>query len=446
MGKKNLQVVGVLLGTFANSLVFTIIFPFASKLVMDFGMSNNRTTTGYWVGIITFSLMLGRTIASPVFGVLCDSWGRRPVQIIGLSSITVFSLMFGFSTNYWYAVIVRFVLGFFTPLTLVNKTLLIELVTEDQSPSIIAWYSMIWQFGNIMGNVLGGILVDPKSSGLIESGVFADYPYLLPNFIASMIGLVALLISFFLLEETLHTNEDQNKKESESSLWSIATDGTVSMILGIYILVSVNSTGFQEVISLWSWAKKENGGFEFSTERIGTVLGIGSFLLLFVQKKFHSYLVSKLGMLKLTNFSSGLMIPIFLLIPLGSFFRYSETLSWVAMMVSTVGFLLLNFFTLTGIIVLSNNAVVRKERGRLNGIFMTAGSLARAVSPLIFGNVFALTAESDWVYPFNFAFSFYLMAFFALCLWRLSLLLPFSITHKKETLLEHSSELTQCKV
>jgi len=190
---RKIQVLGIFVGTFANSLVFTIIFPFASKLVMDFGMSNNRTTTGYWVGIITFSLMLGRTIASPVFGVLCDSWGRRPVQIIGLSSITVFSLMFGFSTNYWYAVTVRFVLGFFTPLTLVNKTLLIELVTEDQSPSIIAWYSMIWQFGNIMGNVLGGILVDPKSSGLIESGVFADYPYLLPNFVASMIGLVALI-------------------------------------------------------------------------------------------------------------------------------------------------------------------------------------------------------------------------------------------------------------
>jgi len=38
------------------------------------------------------------------------------------------------------------------------------------------------------------------------------------------------------------------------------------------------------------------------------------------------------------------------------------------------------------------------------------------------------------------------MAFFALCLWRLSLLLPFSITHKKETLLEHSSELTSYKV
>lgn len=63
--------------------------------------------------------------------------------------------------------------------------------------------------------------------------------------------------------------------------------------------------------------------------------------------------------------------------------------------------------------VIANNAVLNKERGRMNGIFMTSGCFTRAIAPLFFGFSFAKTVENDWYFPFNYAFSFYVMAFWA---------------------------------
>lgn len=100
MKKKTIILFGIYLSSLANAMVFTVLIPFASKMVMKLGLSDNRSTTGTWVGILTFSLMLGRTITSPIWGHICDSWGRRPTMIAGIVSIALFSLLFGFSQNF----------------------------------------------------------------------------------------------------------------------------------------------------------------------------------------------------------------------------------------------------------------------------------------------------------------------------------------------------------
>jgi len=63
--------------------------------------------------------------------------------------------------------------------------------------------SIVYSLGNISGNIVGGIFEDPASKGMITSGVFADYPFLLPNTIASVFALISLILVYPTLQETL---------------------------------------------------------------------------------------------------------------------------------------------------------------------------------------------------------------------------------------------------
>lgn len=57
---------------------------------------------------------------------------------------------------------------------------------------------MVYGIGGITGPLIGGILVHPASTGL-----FADYPYLLPNVAAVVFLILDLILSIFLLDESL---------------------------------------------------------------------------------------------------------------------------------------------------------------------------------------------------------------------------------------------------
>ena len=97
----------VYLGTYCNAIAFTVIFPFGSKMVQHLGMTNDRSSTGVWVGILAFTMMGSRVFASPIWGIICDKYGRRPAHICGLVAVILFSLSFGLSSEYWMAVVSR---------------------------------------------------------------------------------------------------------------------------------------------------------------------------------------------------------------------------------------------------------------------------------------------------------------------------------------------------
>jgi hypothetical protein len=86
-------------------------------------------------------------------------------------------------------------------------------------------------------------------------------------------------------------------------------------------------------------------------------------------------------------------------------------------------------------LIIINNSVNSNERGKLNGISMAIGNLARGVSPPIYGTTFAATAKGGYPYPFNFAFSFVLLSF---SIWIASIYaskLSLSLGNPKETII-----------
>lgn len=73
-------------------------------------LSGMKKKTGFYAGYIASSFTFGRFLTAYIWGNAADKIGRKPVVMIGLSSIVACSIAFGLSTNFAVAVTSRCVL------------------------------------------------------------------------------------------------------------------------------------------------------------------------------------------------------------------------------------------------------------------------------------------------------------------------------------------------
>jgi len=420
------------------------VYPYASFLVQYFDMASDKSSTGYFAGVLTCALMTGRTISSPFWGWVIDKWGRKPVLLIGLFFAGALSVAFGFVQNYTMAVLIRFGIGLFAPLSVVTKTCVSEVCPESKQAGAMSYYSMIWLTSSVVGSVIGGVLVDPKSTGIAPSGPLADYPFLLPNLITAIVAFTALGGVFIWLEETLTIKKARDAAIRQTLLKSmpemetepltykdLVKDKVIVLAVSIYGINSFCSTAYFELFPLWCWAKVSNGGLDFEPLEIGYALAASNLSLVIFQRWLFRKMVARKGYLWNVLCGSLFQAPAIFIIPWISYARNVYGI-WVYIIGTSMIWYFLSFQVLTAQFVMTNNLVVKTERGKLNGLCMMVGSFSRAVAPLFTGVVFAATAKSGLSFPLNYTFCFDFIAVLCIFMWFLSRYLPRSIEKTKE--------------
>ncbi|OMJ87005.1 hypothetical protein SteCoe_11331 [Stentor coeruleus] len=411
--RSSIELFTVYFGIFCAAFVFTVVFPFANDMVMTFGVVQDRNETGYWVGLIATSLMIGRVISSPIWGCIMDSWGRRPVTLFALISMSILSTTFGLSTNLVFSLIIRLILGLLSPLLVSSKTIIAELCKGEQVSSSMAWIVIAWNVGSISGSFFGGILANPVKKGWIDMEFFRVFPFFLSNFMPAVLCVFALVLSYFYLRETLVKVERGGAKKYNRSILDMICDRKVFPIVIVYGIVSYNFTAFQELITLFSWAKKSAGGLELSVESIGYLLGGTNFTILFVQKPFYMYIVHNYGNYNIAAFGLISMAINISLMPYVSIIQNSYIAYGVLFFLCII-FYMLDFMISTSVLVMINNSVPHHELGRINGTTMSLNSLVRALAPTSIGLLFALTINSGLPLHFNVTTSFFYLSSLAL--------------------------------
>ena len=66
---------------------------------------------GNYVGMLAAAMFFGRFLASYIWGLIADHKGRKPVIIASSILLGLSSAVFGFSTHFAMAIMVRFVVG-----------------------------------------------------------------------------------------------------------------------------------------------------------------------------------------------------------------------------------------------------------------------------------------------------------------------------------------------
>lgn len=115
----------------ASAVSLSGLFPYVGFMVVDLGAAKNEDEAGFYSGFIASGMMAGRFVSSVPWGRIADKYGRKPALISGCISISVFSILFGFSSSLYTAVFARFFLGLFNPVWGIAKALVSELVAPQ---------------------------------------------------------------------------------------------------------------------------------------------------------------------------------------------------------------------------------------------------------------------------------------------------------------------------
>jgi predicted MFS family arabinose efflux permease len=189
----------------AEPIALTSIFPYAKLLVRSFHFGD-PSHASFNAGILISAFSLSEALTGSFWGSLSDRVGRKPVLLLGCAGTILSLLVLGSSTNFWVALLGRVLGGGLNGNVAVIQSMVGELVKKpEHEPKAYAVMPFVWSIGTTIGPAIGGIFANPSlhfPSVFSKHGLFARFPYLLPNLICGALLLLSILAGYFLLQET----------------------------------------------------------------------------------------------------------------------------------------------------------------------------------------------------------------------------------------------------
>lgn len=184
---------------------FGIIFPIFPQLLFTVGGGDAED-----LGAMAAAFGLSYLIASPIFGNLADTFGKKRVILIGLLGFSTSNLVYVYASEIWHFYLARAVEGAFSSAILPPA---IALTTQLTPKNVRAKYIGYVVAGNtiglIIGPLLGGVLFDGIIIGntiLIEGSLF------LPFWVSFGVGLFAFVFALFFLPSTKDYEKEKAKR------------------------------------------------------------------------------------------------------------------------------------------------------------------------------------------------------------------------------------------
>jgi MFS transporter, DHA1 family, multidrug resistance protein len=148
---------------FVMTGAFNMLSPIMPLFLPDLGVT---TDTGIyiWSGILTGSTSFVAAFASPLWGRLADSYGRKPMLVRSSCAIALFTALMGLSQDVWQFFGARALMGVFAGFSSTAMALVAGQVPEQRLGYALGWLSTGQLVGSLVGPVVGGLLADLTGS------------------------------------------------------------------------------------------------------------------------------------------------------------------------------------------------------------------------------------------------------------------------------------------
>ena len=336
----------------------------------------------------TYSLM--QLICAPVWGVLSDRYGRKPILSIGVLGYAVTLFMFGLANSLAMLFIARSLSGILSSATMPTAMAYIGDNTPQKEKS-----KGMGQLGAMTGV---GVIVGPLMGGLLSTNSLS-----LPFFIGSGLASLALLLVLFLLPESRTaslategmppSNKQTPTSPSDSAnpmpkhprfidIYLRVVRSPAGILLLLIFIMSFGMTNFQGMIGLYVVDK-----FAFNTKQVGAIWMVMGVVLIIGQGVLVGPLTEKLGDLHLIRIgllggSIGFVLVAFAV-------DYITTLLALAFFILALALIgpALNSYI---------SGFAGEQQGTVMGLNSASSSLGRVVGPLWGGYLYDIHIE----YPF----------------------------------------------
>ncbi|XP_047143252.1 uncharacterized protein LOC105849351 isoform X2 [Hydra vulgaris] len=448
--------------------------------ITDFG--STEIDAGRKSGIIASAMFISRIFSSLLWGYVCDKCGKKLSLLLSGGCVAISTLMFGFSFNYPWTVVTRFLQGFSMGIMVITKAYMSDICDDSNLATGMGVIFSGYNIGLVIGPSMAGFLVFPveKYPKVFRKDSFFDrFKIFIPNFIIVIGMTLALLASIFVLPKKTSVDRDslliEDKKDSSmfnvdaylncsvnleilkksknestrlidskpsklkkflmllkmSSFAKLLRNKDFlisSMLYGLYTLFTI---GYEELFPVFASTSIEYGGLGMSTSEIGLLYLIVSVAMFIAQLVFINKMIDKFGSKKIFISSSlifGFLMP---LIPLISIIK-NKIFLWIILWINQVFVRIAMMSGFTAINIFINNSVASDLTGLANGVGMSVSCIGRSIGPASFGSLFTWSlAYKGRQFPFNQYFSFLLILVVTVAVSLISLCVPESLNKKK---------------
>jgi DHA1 family tetracycline resistance protein-like MFS transporter len=363
----------IMLTTLIDMVSIGLIIPVLPALVGGFTAS--QAEQAFWYGVVTFAFGLANFFASPILGAISDSYGRRPVLLLGFCGLALSFLLTALATALWMLIAVRLVSGAMQANIAVSNAYVADITPPEERAKRFGMLGAMFGIGFILGPVMGGLL------GAIDLR--------LPFFAAGSLALVNLLYGYFVLPESLPA--ERRRAFALKSANPVSALRGLARLKGAGPLVAVIAcSGLAQFVlyTTWvlyttfkfGWGPLENG---WSLAAVGVVSAVVQGVLLGrLLRRFSPRRLAVLGLL-------------------------SSTLAYVLWGVATEGWMIfaIIFVNLLGATVAASiqsiisSAADARSQGQALGAVGGLNSLMAVIAPVLGAPLLAMVShlpKGDW--------------------------------------------------
>ncbi|AUQ70182.1 MFS transporter [Phaeobacter inhibens] len=352
-----------------------IVFPIMPDLMLRVG-AQSTAEGALWSGIMMSAYAAAMFLFGPIVGSLSDSYGRRPVLILALVTLTIDYVIMALAQTYWMLLVGRVIAGMAGATYITATAYISDIAKPTERGAAFGMIGAAFGIGFVLGPALGGL-----ASGLHISA---------PFWIAAGLSAVNVVFGIVILPESL--KPENRRPFGKRDLNPFGTLIRAFVIPGLAIpLICIFVFEFANLVypTLWSFWGREVFGWDGFT--IGVTLSAYGVLIAVVQAGILPQMTKRLG-----DYKTLIIAMVAAVIAMIGFGLASAI--WVVVVFLPIA--ALSDMAPPLITAFAANRVGEDQQGVVQGVIASLSSVAAVVAPLVLTGVFErFVGEAEWYLP-----------------------------------------------
>lgn len=350
-----------------------IVFPIIPDL-MDRVGAGSTAEGAFWGGIMMSAYAAAMFLFGPIIGSLSDAYGRRPILIIALLTLTIDYVIMAMAQTYWVLLIGRIVAGMAGATYITATAYISDIAKPEERGPAFGMIGAAYGIGFVLGPALGGL----------ASGWHITAPF----WIAAALSALNVAFGFFVLPESLKPENRRAFGRGDlnpfaSIFRAFKLPGLAVPLICIFVFEFANMV----YVTLWAFWGREVFGWDGFT--IGLSLSAYGVLVALVQAVALPQLTRRLGDYRTLMLGMAAAILGFL------GFGFAGAWWFVAIVLPIAAFSDMCPPLLTAF---AANRVGEDVQGLVQGVIAALSSVAAVLAPLIMTGLFERAVSSPDFY------------------------------------------------